>query len=165
MYERVRECVCLRGVCRLSMWDWLLGGEAERHHCWLGAKCASNPAPTGSLRLTLSCSCQLSPGPGIGSPTGALLSPPCVYGATAWGPTLAPARERGVRCAAPLGEDRGGRQQIGRGLGSGAALRVLQGAKINPTRRIRFPDQNNPAAALEMRNGKMIPGSRQRWRR
>lgn len=163
MYERESACVCVGCVaCQCGTGCW---AEAERHHCWLGFKCARIPVPTRSTRLTFSCSCRLSPDPGVGSPAGALLSPPCVYRATAWGPTLAPARERGVRCVAPLGKDRGGRQQVGRGLGSGAALRVLQGAKINPTRRIRFPDRNNPAAALEMRNGKMIPGARQRWRR
>lgn len=37
----------------------------------------------------------------------------------------------------------------------GAALGVLQGAKINPAR-IRFPDRNNPRAALEMRTEKAI---------
>lgn len=153
------------GVSRVNV-GLTVGRMLSGDHCWLGAKCARIPAPTGSSRLALSCSCRLSPDPGIGSPAPSCPRPACTErrpGDPLW-PQLG-SGVSAVRCAEPQGEDRGGRQQVGRRLGSGAALRVLQGAKINPTRRIRFPNQNNPAAALEMRNGKMIPGARQGWRR
>lgn len=126
----------------------------------------ASPRPLGPQGWRFLVAAAFPQTPGIGSPAPSCPRPACTErrpGDPLW-PQLG-SGVSAVRCAEPQGEDRGGRQQVGRRLGSGAALRVLQGAKINPTRRIRFPNQNNPAAALEMRNGKMIPGVRQGWRR